>query len=71
MNDAEGYLANISEQIAEMERRLKILKAERAAHILGLRRSGVSMTNIARAADLTRQRVLQLVQKYEGKNAAR
>jgi hypothetical protein len=68
---SEGYVAQISDQIITIERQLSILKAERAAHILGLHRSGLPLATIGKAARLTRQRVLQIVQRYGDAHAVR
>lgn len=67
----ENYVSKLSVQIMALERQLNILKSERAARILSMRRSGATLGDIAAVAGITRQRVLQVVQRYEGKNAAR
>jgi hypothetical protein len=67
---SETLVAQLSSQISALDRQLKILKAERAAQILGLRRAGASLGTISKASGLTRQRVLQIVQNYEATNAA-
>jgi DNA invertase Pin-like site-specific DNA recombinase len=71
MTQPDNSVARITQQIAALERQLRIMKAERAAHILNLRKAGQSLATIANAAGLTRQRILQISQKYEAKNAAR
>ena len=67
----EDYVSKLSAQIVALERQVKVLKSERAARILGMRRSGATLGDIAAVAGLSRQRVLQVVQRYEGKHAAR
>ena len=70
MSTPEAVLPKTSEQIAALERQLNILKAERAAHIMIMHRAGKSLAQIGKVAGLTRQRVLQIIQRYEGPNAA-
>ncbi len=64
-------ITHLSSQITALDLQLTRLKAERARHILTLRRAGASLGAISDVSGLTRQRVLQICQKYEGGNAAR
>ncbi len=70
MSTPEAVLPKTSEQIAALERQLNILKAERSAQSMIMHRAGKSLAQIGKVAGLTRQRVLQIIQRYEEPNAA-
>lgn len=64
-------LAQINFQIASLERQLDALRAERTAHILDLHDAGATLGAIGNATGLTRQRVLQIIQRYGVANGAK
>ena len=66
----ENHVETISSQINTLERQLAVLRAERAAYILEMRKSGASLDTIGKVSSLSRQGVLCIIRKYEVKDAA-
>jgi len=55
----------LSQQIDVAARRLDLLLAERAARMIELKRKGYTLQEIGDLFALTRQRVMQILQRYE------
>ena len=64
-----GYIAHMEKQLTQQidvaQRRLDLLLAERSARMLELKRKGLTLHQIGELFSLTRQRVMQILQRYE------